>query len=105
MQVRRWRELFLEPRLEARVELVRLELRRDEGDSSLCRQFHELVRRRLILRDEDTRNRKRKKRRQMPMTNRGVERAKIHDLRFAEDLEAPCGKPLDVSRDRESRTR
>src|SRR5881398_2953006 len=47
VQVGRWRELFLEPRLDARVELIGLELRPNERDAGGPRELDEIRRRRL----------------------------------------------------------
>ena len=64
VQVRRRRELFLEPRLDSRVELVRLEPRADQRDPGVRRKLDEIRARLLSLRDEHARDGKGEERRQ-----------------------------------------
>src|SRR3954470_21184412 len=105
MQIHRRRELVFEPWFEARVELVRLQARANDGNARLRRELDQITGRFLILRDEDARNRERKECREMRATRLLVERFQICHFSLAEHLQSLGGKALDVTRDREPRAR
>src|SRR5678815_2153951 len=105
VDVRGRRELFLEPRLEPVVELVRLELGADQRDIRGRRQIAEIGSRLLTLRDEHARDRERKESLEIAPAHVGLERLEIRDLGLAQHLETFRWKTIDVTRQHEAGTR
>ena len=105
VQVGRRREFVFEPRLEAVVELVGLEVRANERDAR-CRGEVEQIRTRLLpFRDEHARNREGEELAQVLLADRRVHRLEIRDLGLAEHLQSLRGKPRRVAGEHEARTR
>src|SRR6185369_14688523 len=93
----------LEPRLDARIEVVGLEPRFDDRADGARRELAHLRRGVLTLRDEDRGDRKREERVE-DLAALGVRaRREVADLGLAENLQAMCGEPLHVAGEDEPR--
>src|SRR5262249_20260123 len=93
------RELVLEPELDPRIELVRLEAARDDGDAGGGCDVDQIFTGPLTLRDEHARNGIGEERREMLAAHLAVDRPEIRDLGLAQYLKPSGGNPTDVARE------
>src|SRR5258708_22930406 len=98
------RERVLEPGLDARVELVRLERRPQDGDAAADGLLHDLRRKVELLGDEEARNREGEELRQVLAAHLDIQRAQVRHLRLAEHLESLGGKARNIAGEREPGT-
>src|SRR5688572_2688737 len=102
---REGRELLGDNRLDARVELGRLQLGAQNRNARLASDLRELGGQPLPLRHEETGDGKREELLEHLTTARTVQRREVGDLRFAEDLNAIVRKSRRVPGEHQSRTR